>query len=156
MEGTVKEIMVTCFHTLRPETTVGEAVQRFKQAGEDEGRRIFGMMVSDASDRLVGMVSMYDILLFIRPKHIHIWSGMEDVDLAGLMEEACQRAKNVQVGDIMSTDLISVTVDTHMLVVLDLMIKKHVRRMPVLDGEAIKGVVYISDLFYYLHQYLSG
>ena len=27
------------------------------------------MMVIDEQDRLVGMLSMYDILLFVRPKH---------------------------------------------------------------------------------------
>ncbi len=38
------------------------------------------MMVTDAEDRLLGMLSMYDILLLIRPKHIQVWGMMEDVD----------------------------------------------------------------------------
>jgi len=28
------------------------------------------------------------------------------------------------------------------------MIKKHIRRLPVLESSKIKGIVYISDLFY--------
>jgi CBS domain-containing protein len=32
--------------------------------------------------------------------------------------------------------------------ILDIMIKKHVRRLPVLDNGKIVGIVYISDLFY--------
>jgi CBS domain-containing protein len=48
----------------------------------------------------------------------------------------------------MTTDVITVSPDTPALFVLDLMIKKHVRRLPVVDGGKIIGMVYISDLFY--------
>jgi CBS domain-containing protein len=34
--------------------------------------------------------------------------------------------------------------------VLDIMIKKHIRRIPVLDKEKAIGIVYISNLFYHL------
>jgi len=34
--------------------------------------------------------------------------------------------------------------------VLDLMIKKHIRRLPVIEEGKIAGIVYISDLFYHL------
>ena len=37
----------------------------FKQASQEEGRRLFGMMVLNDDGDLVGMLSMYDILLFI-------------------------------------------------------------------------------------------
>jgi predicted transcriptional regulator len=96
------------------------------------------------------MISMYDILLFIRPKHIHIWGMMEDIDVAGLLDNACERAKTILVGDIMTTDLITITPDTHLMMILDIMIKKHIRRIPVLEDERAVGIVYISNLFYHL------
>jgi CBS domain-containing protein len=34
--------------------------------------------------------------------------------------------------------------------IVDIMIKKHVRRLPVLDGKEIVGIVFISDVFDYL------
>jgi CBS domain-containing protein len=34
--------------------------------------------------------------------------------------------------------------------VLDIMIKKHIRRLPVVSEEGIEGMVYLSDLFYFL------
>ena len=64
-----RDIMDTRFHTLRPEQSVADAVKLFRTASEQEGKKIFGLMVTDAQERLVGMLSMYDILLFIRPKH---------------------------------------------------------------------------------------
>ena len=81
MKLTAGDIMTTKFHTLAPQTPLNEAVKLFKQASKEEGRKIFGMMVTDPEDRLVGMISMYDILLVLRPKHTHIWGLMEDIDI---------------------------------------------------------------------------
>lgn len=144
---TARDVMTRTFHTLRPDCTIALAAKAFAKAAEEEQRRIFGMMVTDARGRLVGMMSMYDILLFIRPKHIHVWGMMEDIDISGLMEDACARAKSILVSDVMTTDVITVSPDTAVMMILDLMIKKHIRRVPVVDGDRIEGMVYISDLF---------
>lgn len=148
--ATAQNVMVEQFHTLRPETSITVALKQFQTASEEEHRRVFGMLVTDEDGRLIGMVSMYDILLFIRPKHIHIWGEMHDIDTSGLLEDVCGKVKTVRVDDIMSTDIITVSPDTHIMVVLDIMIKKHVRRIPVVEGDKIKGIVYISDLFNFL------
>lgn len=150
MSITAKDVMTPRFHTLSPEMPVSEAVKRFKQATEAEGRKIFGMLVTDGTGRMVGMLSMYDILLFIQPKHVHIWGAMDDVDVVGLVDDACNRAKTILVGDIMTTEVISVSPETHILSLLDIMIKKHIRRIPVVREGRIEGIVYVSDLFYRL------
>jgi CBS domain-containing protein len=147
---TAKDVMTTNFHTLQPDIHITEAVKMFKKASEIEQKKVFGMMVTDEDERLIGMLSMYDILLFMRPKHIHIWGMMEDIDTEGLLDRACEKAKTILVGDIMTTDLITVSKDTHLMMVLDIMIKKHIRRIPVLDKEKAIGIVYISNLFYHL------
>jgi CBS domain-containing protein len=148
MKITARDIMSTRFHTLTPQTPVDQAVKLFKQASAAEGRKIFGMMVLDADGRLAGMISMYDILLFMRPKHIHIWGMIDDIDITGIVDMACERTKTVLVGDIMTPEVITITPQTHILMILDIMIKKHVRRLPVLEDGEIRGIVYISDLFY--------
>jgi len=112
------------------------------------------MMVIDEQGRLVGMLSMYDILLLLRPKHIHIWGEMIDIDMTGLIDEACRRAKSILVGDIMTTDLITITADTHLQMILDIMIKKHIRRIPVLESGEVVGIVYLSKVFYHLVEQL--
>jgi CBS domain-containing protein len=147
--------MNTRFHTLRPGISIAEAVTFFQKAGEVEKRRTFGMMVTDEAQHLVGMISMYDILLFIRPKHIHVWGTMEDLDVSGLTENVCASAKSVLVEDIMTTDIVTVSPNTHIMMILDIMIKKHIRRVPVIDGDKIEGIVYISDLFYYFARKLA-
>lgn len=148
MKLTARDIMTTSFHTLAPYTPVSEAVSLFKAASMKEGRKIFGMMVLDDDGKLVGMLSMYDILLFMRPKHIHIWGMMEDIDIAGIVDMACRKAQSILVGDIMVPEVITIGPDTHKFLILDIMIKKHVRRLPVVEGGKLLGIVYISDLFY--------
>ena len=150
MKTTAKDVMTTRFHTLKPDIPIAEAIAKFKKASQEEQQKVFGMMVTDDDGRLVGMLSMYDILLLIRPKHIQVWGMMEDVDVSGLVDVTCQKAKSILVGDIMTPDVLTITPDTHLLVILDIMIKRHIRRIPVVEGDRIAGIVYISNLFYHL------
>lgn len=143
-----RDIMTTTFHTLNPDISIPEAAIAFRKASDEEKRRIFGMVVVAEDGKMLGMLSMYDLLLMIRPKHVHLWGVMDDIELRGLLDNVCQRTRSVLVKDIMTTDVITVSPDTPALFVLDLMIKKHVRRLPVVDGGKIIGMVYISDLFY--------
>jgi len=145
-----RDIMQTRFHTLSPDDTIAEAVKYFESAGESEKKKIFGLMVTDHSDHLVGMLSMYDILLFIQPKHIQIWGEMDDLDPAVLYEERLDQVKSILVGDIMTAEVVTTTPDTHLMVIADIMIKKHIRRLPVVDDHEVVGIVYVSDVFHRL------
>ena len=53
----------------------------------------------------------------------------------------------------MTTEVVTISPDTHLLAVADIMLKKHVRRLPVTENGRIIGIVYISSLF---HHMLSG
>lgn len=144
---TAREIMDNRFSALTPQMSIAEAVEIFLKASQEQGQPVFGMMVTDGENRLVGMLSLYDILLLIRPKHIHIWGEMDDLEICGFLDEACRRAKTLRVGDIMTTEVITVTPDTSLLMIIDIMIKKHIRRLPVLEGGKILGIVYFSRVF---------
>jgi CBS domain-containing protein len=156
MKTTARDIMTTRFHTLTPQTPVDAAVSLLVQASQKEGRRIFGLVVVDEADHLVGMLSMYDILLLMRPKHTHIWGMMDDIDLVGIVDRACERTRSILVGDIMSTEVVTIPPQTHVMMILDLMIKKHIRRLPVVEAEKILGMVYISDLFFNILERFTG
>lgn len=149
MKTTVKDVMKTEFKTLGPDAPISKALEIFRTS-KQEGKTIFGIMVTDKEEAIAGMLSMYDILLFLLPKHVRIWGNMTDIEIEGIIDGAVARLKNLRVGDIMTPNVISVTPDTHLMMVLDIMVKKHVRRVPVVaDGQAM-GMVYISDLFSHL------
>ena len=145
-----RDIMQTQFHTLSPGDTISKAVRCFETASNAEKKKIFGLMVTDGNDHLVGMLSMYDILLFIQPKHVHIWGEMEDIDPSQLYDDRLERVKSVLVGDIMTAEVVTIAADTHLMVIADIMIKKHIRRLPVVDGQQVVGIVYVSDVFHHL------
>lgn len=147
--------MDTRFHTLLPQTPLSEAVKVFMKASEERKQKIFGLIVLDESGHLAGMLSMYDILLLMRPKHVHIWGEMDDIEVAGFLNQACQRIRAIQVGDIMTTDVITITPETHILLIVDIMIKKHIRRLPVVEEGRVVGIVYLSKVFYYLMEWLG-
>src|SRR5512147_1584180 len=86
---TARQVMDTRFVTLRPELSISEAVSIFRRASREQGQTVFGMMVTDEVGTLLGLLSIYDILLLIRPKHIHIWGEMEDLEVSGILERAC-------------------------------------------------------------------
>ena len=144
------EIMQTGFHTLSPRDTIAEAVRQFQRASDAEQKKVFGLMVTDENDQLVGMLSMYDILLFIQPKHVHIWGEMEDIDPSQLYDERLEKVKSILVGDIMTAEVMTITPGTHLVVIADMMIKRHIRRLPVVDGREVVGIVFVSDVFHHL------
>ena len=149
MKTTAEDVMVSNFKTLHPDSPIVEALDIFKTSKLD-GKTIFGIMVTDKDGSIAGMLSMYDVLLFFLPKHVKIWGNISDIEIEGVIGRSAGKLKNLSVGDIMTPKVISVTPDTHLMMVLDIMIKKHVRRLPVVShGEAV-GVVYISDLFNHL------
>lgn len=142
--------MDTQFCTLLPHSTVAEAAKMFKIASSQRSQKVFGLIVTDEEGRLVGMLSMYDILILLRPKHIHIWGEMQDIDVTGFLDEACRRAKSIRVADIMSPDVVYLTPETHLLMIVDIMINKHFRRLPVVDNGKVVGIVYATAVFYQL------
>lgn len=150
------DVMITRFMTLKPDETIAQAVNRFQAASREQGKNVFGLMVTDDTDRLVGMLSMYDILLSVQPRHANIWQELDDAEQANAFTELLERVKSVRVGDLMTTDLVTITPQTHLLAIVDIMIKRHIRRLPVVRDQEVEGIVYISDLFYHmLHQYLG-
>jgi CBS domain-containing protein len=146
MKTTAQDVMVTNFDTLKPGDSISSALKIFKKS-KSRGGTIFGIMVTDEQGLILGMLSMYDILLFLLPKHVKIWGNISDIEIEGIIDQAALKLNNLLVGDIMTPKIISITPDTHLMMILDIMIKKHVRRLPVVSNNEVIGIVYISDLF---------
>ena len=142
------DFMDTRFHTLHPQQSIAEAFASFQKASTTEGKKIFGMMVTDDEDRLVGMLSMYDVLNYVQPKHVAIFGEMDDLDPALAYKNRLQKIQSIRVDDIMTTDVVTVRPDTHLMVIAEIMIKKHIRRLPVVRDQAVEGIVYVSDVFH--------
>jgi CBS domain-containing protein len=150
MLAKARDVMTREFSSLLPQMTVMEALRLLRAAGSEEGKRISGMVVINDAGQLVGMLSMYDILPLLRPLNIPDWDFMDDQEVDALMHSIGNRVKTTQVQAIMTPDLITITPETHVVKILDIMIRRHIRRLPVVDGQRMVGMVYISDIFDHL------
>ena len=142
-----RDFMDTQFHTLHPRQSIAEAFAAFQKASEIEEKKIFGMMVTDDNDRLVGILSMYDVLNYVQPRHVAIFGEMDDLDPTEAYRNRLNNIQSILVDDIMTTDVVTVHPDTHLMVIAEIMIKKHIRRLPVVEGRKVVGIVYVSDVF---------
>jgi predicted transcriptional regulator len=72
--------------------------------------------------------------------------------MLSLYQNLLQRTRHIQIGDLMSSEVLSISPETHILVIIDLMIKRHVRRLPVVENDYILGMVFISEVFDHILQ----
>lgn len=151
-----RDFMDTRFHTLQPQQNIADAVAAFQRASESENKKTFGMMVTDEQDRLVGMLSMYDVMNYVQPKHVAIFGEMDDLDPAQAYGNRLKSIRSILVDDIMTTDVVTVSPNTHLMVIAEIMIKKHIRRLPVVSDGTVVGIVYVSDVFYRLMTLFSA
>ena len=104
---------------IAPEATVYEAIQMMSD-------KHIGALVVVSGDRLVGIVSERDYA--------------RKVILQG------KQSQTTPVREIMTTPVLYVTPEHTVDQCLRLMTSRHVRHLPVLDGEFIAGVISIGDL----------
>lgn len=135
------QVMTKHVITVKPETSVVEAANIMLQ------NHISGMPVVDATGKLVGIISEGDFLrraeIGTQRKHgrwLKLLLG------PGTSAEEFVHAQGRKIGEIMTPDPLTVTEDTSLDDIVQLMEKKHVKRLPVMRGEHIVGIVSRSNL----------
>ena len=150
MELIARDIMVQDYVTIHPDAPVREAVRLiFDGKVRETGYKPFGIMVTDELDRLVGMISMLDVLFHLRPPFMNYEVGSVNI-WEGELEPYLDNFRDMRVEQIMSTPVLTVSPQDHLMVLIDCMVKKRARRLPVVEDDKILGIVYLSDVFYHL------
>jgi CBS domain-containing protein len=135
------QIMTRPVVTVTPETTVVEAANIMLQ------RHFSGLPVVEASGKLIGIISEGD---FIRRSEIGTqrkrgrWLKL----ILGPGKEATDfvHEHGRKVAEIMTPDPLSVTEDTPLEEIVQLMEKHNVKRLPVLHGDLLVGIVSRANL----------
>ncbi|MEB3288382.1 MAG: CBS domain-containing protein [Leptolyngbya sp.] len=126
---TARDLMSSPVRTIRPETTIGEAQRILLRYGHS------GLSVVDATDTLVGVISRRDL-------DIALHHGFSHAPVKGYM----------------ATNLKTITPETSLSDIEALMVTYDIGRLPVLQDQALVGIVTRTDLLRHLHQVqrLSG
>lgn len=137
----VRDIMTKDVATVTPDTKVGEVARVMSE------RSISGLLVVSADGRLVGIVSETDLLhrAELGTEVKRSW-WLEAFASSEGIARAFVKAHGLTAGDVMSTNVVAADVDTELVDVANKLERNKINRMPVLDGDALVGIVSRGDL----------
>ena len=146
----VEEVMTKKVITLKPNQTISEAV------GELAEHHISGAPVQDENGKTVGIVTEKDILnaMKTRSKSIEmVYPSLSVVSVAFVEKdsmketmEAFREIANIKISEIMIRDYIYAEKGTDLAKVVELMSKKGINRVPVMDSGKLIGIVSRADI----------
>ena len=141
----VRDIMTSPVISVTPDSTVLEAVRIMLQ------RHISGLPVIEKSGELVGIVTEGDFLRRAetgtqrrRPRWLEYLVG------PGRLADEYTRSHGRKVYEIMTFGALTVTEDTPLDEVVRLMEKRRIKRLPVVRGTAVVGIVSRANLVHAL------
>lgn len=136
----VRDIMKTDVYSVKPDDSLT------KVASIICGKKVSGVSVVDESGKLVGIISEKDLLKAIYPTYEEFWEyPVHQMDFEE-MEDRVEDMSRRKVEEIMTTPVITVPSDTPILKVASLMIRRRIRRVPVVDGDKLVGIVSQGDI----------
>ena len=145
MTKTVADIMTRDPITARPETSLKTVIQILAE------RRISGLPVLDAADKIVGVVSETDLMWqetgVTPPAYIMILDSVIYLENPAQYDRDLHKALGQTVGEVMSRDPITTTPDQSIAAAAKLMHDRNVHRLPVLnDQDKVVGILTRGDI----------
>lgn len=138
------EIMIRDVITINEDASVKDLAELLSR------ERISGVPVVDDEKRVVGIVSEGDLVSVDAdihfPHYIQFLDSVIFLESVKKFDERIRKVAAVEVGQIMTRDVISVQVDTPVEEVATIMTDKEVNRLPVLDGDVLAGIVTRADV----------
>ena len=137
-----RDVMKTTIHTVSPDATIDVAIKIMVE------QKISGVPVVDDNGILVGLLTEGDLLQKAETRYY----GQPQPRLLDVLVGTDQQAEDYfslgdqRVSDVMSTHIISVTEDEPLSLVVQLMERGRVRRVPVLRGAGLVGLITRTDL----------
>lgn len=142
---TAQQIMKRDLTAVMPDDTIEDAVQVLTS------HMISGVPVIDSAWRIVGYLSEIDILRSAMPSYIEILA--QDTFLYHEHEVLIEKfagIRNRPVSEYMQNQYHSVQTTSNILNAADIILRYRLRRLPVLEGQILAGIIDRSDLCRYL------
>ena len=146
-----RDIMVQDFDIIDPNAPVEDAIHKITNGVvRDTGYKTVSLMVVDGMQRLCGVVTMFDLLYHVRPDFLNFGIDSRQLKWEGQLNLLIDKFRGKRVHQIMTSNVVGVSTDDHIMVLLDRMVINKYRRLPVLDCDRLVGVVYLSDVYHHL------
>ncbi len=143
-----RDLMIPLEDSLNPDNTIEEAVKLLVSARRAEKKvGVKGLPVLSSSGKLVGMLTMRDILKAVLPSYMSLMN-LGDFTWDGMLEEMARKVAGKRVGEIMSMDVMTVGENAPLMECVDHMVKGNIKRLPVVDETGrVVGMLYERDIF---------
>ena len=143
MSPTAREIMNANPPFCDVDTPIREIARRFA----DEA--LTGLLVLDEERRLMGVITEEDLIDQQRQLHMPTAIALLDMLIPmgeGRFERELERMQALKAEDLMSRDVQSVAPDADLTAIASLMSEREVHHLPVLDGDAVVGLISRHEL----------
>ncbi len=141
---TAQDIMTSKVITVAEDANVRELAALFLS------NNISGAPVVNGQGKVIGVVTESDLIF--QNKKVHLPTAVAILDAflflesPGKTEKELKKIAASRVGDICSRELISVTPETGLDELATLMAEKKVHTLPVMEGDALVGIIGKSDI----------
>jgi CBS domain-containing protein len=135
------DVMTRNVISVPPDATVAQAAELMLERG------ISGVLVVDASGTLAGIVTEGDLLRRseLGTERRRSW-WLRLIASPGRQAADFTRTHGRRVADVMTRDVVSVPTDANLEAIVALMEEHRIKRVPVLEGDHVVGVVSRADL----------
>ena len=135
------DVMTHNVVSVPPDATIAEAVEQMLARG------ISGLLVVDAGGTLVGIVTEGDLLHRdeLGTERRRSW-WLRLIASPGRQAGDFTRTHGRRVADVMTHDVLTVSADAPLADIVALMEERRVKRVPVLEGDRVVGLVSRADL----------
>jgi len=148
----VRDIMQVNIRTVPPDMLLADLERAFMET------RFTGFPVV-AGEKLVGVVARWDVLRLLATEQSYAeyqsdyYRGFENpphvegvAELAEIASQAGARLATTRVEDVMSREPITLSPDDSLRTVADLLLERHIHRVPVTRDDHLEGIVTSLDL----------
>ncbi len=141
-------IMNTPVISIEPDAPLIEAIKILEE------NNISGLPVVDAENKVIGIITGKDIVEYSYTLHVIPLIGSSgwvspytDVSEIATAKEGFEQLASVKIKDVMTKKVIKVKENTSVLEIANLMKKKKINRIPVVDEEGkLSGIIARADL----------
>jgi CheY-like chemotaxis protein len=167
VEKKARDIMISIddYTTVAADATVREAINKLMDSFKSliSSSRVMqtghrSLLIFDSKGNLAGVLSIMDLIKAVRPAYLSTsrsdmtksieFSSLFWGDWAGLFSIQLEAVANKKVGELMSEPPPTIEGDTNLMQVADLMFKTQKRRLIVIEGNKVIGIVREQDLFF--------
>ena len=141
---TAKDIMTTTIFSVNEDMDLKDLAQMFVE------KNVNAMPVVDEVGKLVGMVNQTDLVEQDRPLHIPTVISLFDwviyLESPKKFADEVAKVSARKVGEICSREVVTCQPETTVSEIANLMVEHKAHLIPVVDGEALVGVVARLDI----------